>query len=61
MKGFIAEFLEENADTAYCVYCLDPKGDKDQCCHEKHFIPFSDLDTLTQLEIMKEEVNNAYD
>ena len=60
MKSFIEEFTEENKDVTYCAYCLEPQGDKRHCCQENHFIPFSDLDASTQLEIMKEELRNAY-
>lgn len=60
MKSFVDQFMEENSETEYCAYCLDPKGDKYHCCQENHFIPFKELDGETQLEIMKEELQNAY-
>lgn len=60
MKSFMDTFKEENKDTEYCAYCLEPKGDKYHCCQKNHFIPFSDLDADSQLEIMKEELHNAY-
>lgn len=60
MKSFIETFMEENSEAEYCAYCLEPKGDKYHCCQENHFIPFKELDEETQLEIMKEELRNAY-
>ena len=61
MKSFIETFKEENAETEYCAYCLEPKGDKYHCCQENHFIPFKELYEDCQMEIIEEELRNAYD
>jgi len=61
MKSFVEMFMEENAETEYCAYCLEPKGDKYHCCQENHFIPFKELYEDCQMEIMKEELAYAYD
>ena len=39
----------------YCPYCLEPKGEKWQCCQENHFVPFEDLDEDLQKEILEGE------
>ena len=60
MKSFMDHFKQENSETEYCAYCLQLRDDKYHCCQESHFIPFKYLDEDCQLEIMKEELHNAY-
>lgn len=43
----------------YCTYCLEPQGDKWQCCQENHFVPFEELDSESQKEIL--EYENEYE
>ena len=56
MKGLIAHYMELMGQVEFCPYCMEEKGDKTSCCQENHFVPFSDLDTDSQLEIIKEEL-----
>jgi hypothetical protein len=39
-----------------CPYCMEEREGKLFCCQKNHFVPFSDLDTDSQLEIIKEEL-----
>lgn len=50
-----SEFMA--SDTEYCVYCLEPKGDKRSCCEENHFVPFRDLDIEDQEYMLDDEVD----
>lgn len=60
MKSFIETFMEENKDTQYCPYCLQTRI-ADTCCDlTNHWVTFKEFDNNTQLEIMKEELANAY-
>jgi hypothetical protein len=59
MKSFIEIFIEQNADTLYCSVCLEPTETCCQGCNNQH-IAFKEFDAATQLEIMKEELRNAY-
>ena len=60
VNNFIIEYKEENAYTKYCPYCVQPKGQKFVCCSEMDWVDFKDLDDDTQLEIIKEEYDNAF-
>jgi hypothetical protein len=57
MKSFIETFKEENADTTYCSVCLEPIWCQG-CKYEQ--IAFKNFDEATQMQIMKEELRNAY-
>ena len=59
MKSFIETFKEESADMLYCSVCLEPA---DSCCQgcTNQLMAFKEFDEATQLEIMKEELRNAY-
>lgn len=54
MKHILQQIIEDEANTEFCCYCCDPKGDKLSCCQENHFIPLSDFDQATQMEIAQE-------
>jgi len=60
VKSYIEEFREQEANIEYCPYCTERRDNKHSCCQENHFVPFSDLDDQTQMEIIKEEYDNAY-
>jgi hypothetical protein len=60
LKSYIQEYIEENGYIKYCCYCFQPAGSKIMCCEENDFIPFKDLDLADQIEIIKEEYENAY-
>jgi len=60
MKNFIQEFKEEHANIEYCCYCIEERGNKMSCCSENHFVPFSDLDDSTQMEIINEEYDTYF-
>jgi hypothetical protein len=54
VKHILQQFIEDEASTEFCCYCCEPKGDKLTCCQENHFIPLSDFDQATQMEIAKD-------
>ena len=60
MKNFIQQFKEEHANIEYCCYCTEPKDDKISCCSENHFVPFSDLDDDTQMDIINDEYDTYF-
>jgi hypothetical protein len=60
VNNYIIEYKEEYAHTKYCPYCVQPKGQKFVCCGEMDWVDFKDLDDNTQLEIIKEEYDNAF-
>lgn len=60
LKSYIQEYIEQNGHIRYCCYCLEPADGKIGCCQENHFIPFQDLELEEQIEIIKEEYENAY-
>ena len=60
VNNYIIEYKEEYAYTKYCPYCVQPKGQKFVCCGEMDWVDFKDLDDNTQLEIIKEEYDNAF-
>jgi hypothetical protein len=62
MKSFVETFMEENADTLYCCFCLLPQMEQPNFCDKctQTFVAFKEFDAETQLEIMREELRNAY-
>lgn len=54
VKNVIEEIMEDEANVQYCCYCVERRGTKMSCCGENHWIEFRDLDDDTQLEIVKE-------
>ena len=60
VNNYIIEYKEQYADTKYCPYCVQPKSNKFVCCSEMDWVDFKDLDDNTQLEIIKEEYDNAF-
>lgn len=56
-KGNLAVILEERADEQFCMYCCKPRGTKDECCGESHFLPLRDFDFDTQWEIAEKLSN----
>jgi len=59
MKSTFEMYQEEFYGIEYCCYCLEPKGGKYHCCEENHFIPFQDLETSEQMDIINEEIQLA--
>lgn len=55
MKSWLEEYIEEEKNTEYCPYCMTPRGEKQHCCGEVHFIAFSDLDVKEQMDIAYQE------
>lgn len=55
MKSWLNQFLDEEANVEYCPYCLHARNNKRSCCHEVHFILFSDLDIKDQMDIAHQE------
>jgi hypothetical protein len=60
MKSFVTTFMEENANVMYCGICLQPVKGCDCKVYTNEHIAFKEFDATTQLEIMKEELRNAY-
>jgi hypothetical protein len=60
VNNYIIEYKEQYAHEQYCPYCVNPKGKKFVCCGEMDWVDFKDLDDNTQLEIIKEEYDNAF-
>ena len=60
VNNYIIEYKEQYAYEQYCPYCVTPKGKKLTCCDEVDWVDFKDLDDNTQLEIIKEEYDNAF-
>ena len=60
MKSFVEEFMEENADTEYCIHCLEPRRGYRCCGHQNPYLEFRDFTDNSQIEIMKKELENAY-
>ena len=58
MKDFKSEIHKElmHSDTLYCVYCIEPKGDKIVCCEEYHFVNFSNLYPQDQDILIQEQL-----
>lgn len=59
VKSLYEEYKKEfiASDRLYCCYCLEPKNDKFVCCHENHFVEFSDLYPEDQQEIINQEID----
>ena len=55
MKSWVEQYLDEQADVEYCPYCMNERGNKMSCCHEVHFIKFSELELHEQMEIAHQE------
>ena len=54
VKNLLESIMQDEAHVQYCCYCIERRGDKMSCCSENHWIEFRDLDDETQLEIVKE-------
>jgi sulfur relay (sulfurtransferase) complex TusBCD TusD component (DsrE family) len=54
VKETLQAIMEDEANVQYCCYCVERRGEKMSCCGENHWIEFNDLDDDTQLEIVKE-------
>jgi len=61
MKSFVETFMDENADTEYCVHCLEPRQGYFCCGHQNPYLEFKDFSEKSQLKIMKKELAYAYD
>lgn len=63
MKSLFEQYKEEfsKSDTEYCCYCLEHRGDKIGCCHENHFVTFSDLYPEDQQYIIESEIEYAFE
>ena len=60
VKNYILEYKEQYAQEKYCPYCVTPKSHRLVCCNEADWVNFEDLDDNTQMEIIKEEYDNAF-
>jgi hypothetical protein len=60
MKSFIETFKEENAETEYCAYCLKPRAGYFCCNKQNPYLEFKDFSSESQIKIMKEELQSAY-
>jgi len=62
MKSLYEEYKNQfmASDTLYCCYCCEPKGSKVGCCHENHFVNFSDFSTEDQQHIIESEIGEAF-
>ena len=60
VNNYIIEYKEQYAHEKYCPYCVTPKGHRLVCCNEADWVNFEDLDDDTQMEIIKEEYDNAF-
>lgn len=58
VKNLIEDIMNDEARVQYCCYCIERRGEKMSCCGENHWIEFRDLDDDTQLEIVKEILEN---
>jgi hypothetical protein len=54
VKELLQAIMEDEKHVQYCCYCVERRGEKMSCCGENHWIQFKDLDDDTQLEIVKE-------
>jgi sulfur relay (sulfurtransferase) complex TusBCD TusD component (DsrE family) len=54
VKELLQAIMEKEKHVQYCCYCVERRGEKMSCCSENHWIEFNDLDDDTQLEIVKE-------
>lgn len=57
-KTFAEELRSEfmKSDREYCLYCLEPKGDRWHCCGENHFADFANLPKEDQDTMIDEEI-----
>ena len=60
MKSWVEQYLDEEANTEYCPYCMNPRGGKQSCCGEVHFLKFSELELHEQMEIAHQEWQMAH-
>jgi hypothetical protein len=51
---FRSEFMSSGQE--YCLYCIEPKGDRHSCCGENHFSTFADLPPEDQEYMLDAEV-----
>jgi hypothetical protein len=58
VKDLLQGIMEDEKHVQYCCYCVERRADKMSCCSENHWIEFRDLDDETQLEIVKEILQN---
>lgn len=56
-KMNLEEVLEEHSNDQFCMLCIKPRGNKDQCCGEQYFLKLADFDNDTQTEIVQSIVN----
>lgn len=56
-KMNLAEVMEEHCDDQFCMLCIKPRGNKDQCCGEQYFLKLADFDNDTQTEIVQSIIN----
>ena len=59
MKSFVETFMDENMDALYCAVCLESEGFRCKECKQE-FVAFKEFDAASQLEIMKKELDHAY-
>lgn len=60
MKTWLEQYIDEEANTEYCPYCMNPRGGKRVCCGEVHFMPFKDLEFQEQMDIAHQEWEMAH-
>lgn len=60
MKNWLQSYIEEEAHTQYCPYCVTSRNEKLSCCGESDWIEFKDLDFDTQISIAQEEWETAF-
>lgn len=58
VKDLLEQIMHEQKYVKYCCYCVEPKENKHTCCDEAHFIEFYNLDDDTQLQIVKDILEN---
>lgn len=58
-KTFAEELRSEflRSGTEYCLYCMEPKGDKHHCCGENHFATFVDMPEEDQEWLIEQEID----
>lgn len=58
IKTNLGALLEEHSDDQFCMFCCHPRGSKDSCCGESHFLKLKDFDDDTQSEIVESIINS---
>jgi sulfur relay (sulfurtransferase) complex TusBCD TusD component (DsrE family) len=58
VKELLQAIMENESRVQYCCYCVERRGEKMSCCSENHWIEFRDLDDETQLDIVREILEN---